>query len=103
MMLHMRLGLMVGLMLMTMAMQAIGADLGKGRGGPDRAYYGPVYNWSGMYYGGTVGAADGGIGIAAHVGYNWMMPRHIVFGIEGELGWLEDDRSHHASGGVFGT
>ncbi len=96
-MLQLRTGLLVGLMIMTMAFQARAADLDKGKGD---TYYGKYYNWSGMYYGGTVGSGDGGIAASAHVGYNWMMPSRIVFGVEGELGFMETNSS---SGDLFGT
>jgi outer membrane immunogenic protein len=73
--------------------------------------YAPAYNWSGLYYGGTVGVAlantdhyydrqngkndhgqvwldSSGFAISGHVGYNVMMPSLWVFGVEAEIGYL---------------
>lgn len=104
MMVQLRFGLMVGLLLMAMMMQAVGADLSKRKAPPPERDipYGSVYNWSGLYYGGTVGSADGGAALSGHVGYNWMMPSRFVFGVEGDLGYLGEGDSH-ASSGLFGT
>ena len=71
----------------------------------------PVYNWTGLYFGGAVGAAfantshyydrqngnndhgqvwldSSGYAISGHVGYNVMMPSLWVFGVEAEIGFL---------------
>ena len=98
-MLQVRTGLLVGLMLVTMAFQAMAADLDKRKRSADSTY-GQYYNWSGLYYGGTIGSGDGGVAASAHVGYNWMMPSRIVFGVEGELGFMDTDRG---SADLFGT
>jgi outer membrane immunogenic protein len=94
---RMRTGLMVGLMLLTMIVQAAAADLGKGarKAQSSDFYHGPAYNWTGSYWGATIGDSFSG-----HIGYNRMMPSLWVFGVEAELGVLgwNDDQSD-----LFGT
>lgn len=116
MLIDIRLGLLVGLMLIAMAVQATAADLGRGRPPPPEpaVEVGQVYNWTGLYYGGTVGGAFGntdhyydrqngkndhgqvwldssGMQFGLHAGYNHMLPNLMVIGIEAELGYLGID------------
>jgi outer membrane immunogenic protein len=78
---------------------------------PAYASYEPAYNWSGLYFGGNIGAAfantdhyydrqngkndhgqvwldSTGLTVSGHVGYNVMLPSLWVFGVEAELGYL---------------
>lgn len=114
--LQLRIGLLVGLVLATMAGQVKAADKGgpKYAPPPPVAQYEPVYNWTGLYYGASIGAGFGnvdhyydrqngkndhgqvwldssGLAIAGHVGYNYMMPSLWVVGVEAELGYLGID------------
>lgn len=112
-----RIGLLVGLLLLVMAGQAKAADKGGPRRAPPpqpEAVYEPIYNWTGLYFGGSVGGAFGnvnhyydrqngngdhgdvnldtsGIAFSGHVGYNYMLPSLWVVGIEAELGYLGID------------
>jgi opacity protein-like surface antigen len=75
------------------------------------AAYPPVYNWTGLYFGGSVGYAlanvdhyydrqngkndhgqvwsdASGFAISGHVGYNVMLPNLVVIGVEAEIGYL---------------
>jgi len=65
------------------------------------------YNWTGLYTGAFAGGAHSmwtidffrnnnhghaelssdGFALGAWVGYNWQMSRHLVLGVEGDLGW----------------
>ncbi len=107
----------LGLAVIFVAGPSMAADLGKGRKPPpppvivEESAYAPVYNWSGLYYGGSVGLgiADiehyydrqngkndhgqvwgdaSGLVVSGHVGYNHMMPSLWVIGVEAELGYL---------------
>lgn len=114
--LNYRIGLLVGLLLIVMAGQAKAADKGGPRYVPPapQQNYEMVYNWSGLYFGGSVGGVFGnanhyynrqngkddhgdtgmdthGIGFSGHVGYNYMLPSLWVVGIEAELGYLGID------------
>lgn len=113
---NIRIGLLVGLLLVAMALQAGAADLGRGRPPPPEVEveHGQVYNWTGLYYGGTVGGAfantdhyydrqngkndhgqvwldSSGMQFGVHAGYNLMLPSLMVIGIEAELGYLAID------------
>jgi outer membrane immunogenic protein len=118
-MLQMKKIFWVGMLLIACAGQAHAADLGRGKRvvtqpPPPLAaeiVYTPVYNWSGLYFGGHVGAAFGnvdhyydrqngkndhgqvwldssGLSFSGHVGYNMMLPSLWVLGVEAELGYL---------------
>jgi outer membrane immunogenic protein len=94
------------------------ADLGRGslKDPPPmtEVYDGPVYNWTGLYFGGSVGGAfantdhyydrqngqndhgqvwldSSGLAYSGHVGFNYMMPSRVVIGVEAELGYLGID------------
>lgn len=77
----------------------------------ERPVLAPVYNWTGLYVGGSLGGAfantehfydrqngkndhgqvwldSSGYVISGHIGYNFMMPSLWVFGVEAELGYL---------------
>jgi len=93
-----RIGSLVGLAVLTLTLPAAAADLGKGGARKAQSsdfYYGPAYNWSGAYWGATIGDS-----ISGHIGRNWMMPSLWVFGVEAEIGVLgwNDDQSD-----LFGT
>lgn len=87
---------------------AVAADLG-GIRAPVRdepAYGAPVYNWTGLYFGGYVGLAHGlwtvdfyrnnnhghaeegadGFAGGGFIGYNYQLPNNFVIGVETDLG-----------------
>lgn len=105
-----------GALVLAAVWPADAADLGRGKPispppPPPAVIYDQVYNWTGLYYGGTVGLGlanndhfydrqngkndhgqvwldSSGFTIAGHVGYNHMMPSLWVLGVEAEIGWL---------------
>jgi outer membrane immunogenic protein len=110
--------MLAGLAMMAVAAPALAADLGPGRvrdaPPPPEAYYEPVYNWTGLYFGGTAGGAfantdhyydrqngkndhgqvwldSSGYAVSGHIGFNYMMPSLWVVGVEAEIGYLGVD------------
>ncbi len=126
-------GLLVALACAASGAATQAADLGTGKvrnAPPPEIYYEPGYNWSGLYYGASVGGAfattghqydrlngpasleSSGAAFSGHLGYNLMMPSLWVFGVEIELGHLgiESDQLAIGNGdilsagaGLFGT
>lgn len=109
--------LLAGIAVLSSGTATDAADLGPGKmrdGPPPAPYYEPVYNWTGLYYGASVGGAfantdhfydrqngkndhgqvwldSSGLSASGHVGYNLMMPSLWVIGVEAELGYLGID------------
>jgi outer membrane immunogenic protein len=111
-----RTSLCAGALLLGMALNAGAADLGRGKKAgplppPPEVRHEPVFDWTGLYYGGSIGAGftntdhyydrqngnndhgqvwldSSGFTISGHVGYNHMLPSLWVVGVEAELGWL---------------
>lgn len=96
--------------LVGVATAASAADVyGKDGGLKDEPYaYAPI-TWAGFYVGGHVGATvadslkqtdgdfsegveiDNALAGGVHVGYNWQTPSNWVYGIEADLGLINDD------------
>lgn len=62
--------------------------------------------WTGFYVGGSFGASfgsilddeqrgrlevDNGAHVSAHIGYNWESPSHLVYGVEADMGIIDDE------------
>jgi outer membrane immunogenic protein len=113
---------------------ASAADLGGPRRGSPKdepVYVAPVYNWTGLYFGGYVGLAHGlwtvdfyrnnnhghaeegadGFAGGGWVGYNYQLPSNFVIGLEADLGAttasqstdIFDNDTSYASYGMIGS
>jgi outer membrane immunogenic protein len=54
--------------------------------------YAPALRWSGLYAGLSAGAAfseDSGFAGAGSLGYNWATPYNVVYGVEGDIGFMD--------------
>ena len=106
-------------------------DLGPQSHAPPGKSEAGYYNWTGLYAGAFVGeahsiwtidfyrndnhghaeVASDGIAGGAWIGYNWQMSRHLVFGIEADLGWTNARQNNRvfandhtdSSIGMFGS
>ena len=79
----------------------------------------PIYNWSGFYIGGNIGWAFGnssatynptgetwdvgknGFLGGGQAGFNWQTG-NFVFGIEGDISWIDGKRNRSWNGGITG-
>ena len=108
---HMRIALALATMLSITAGRALAADLGPPpRRGPPPAYVEdprvPALRWAGLYGGLSAGAAfneDSGLAAAATLGYNWTTPYGIVYGVEGDLGFMDLSDEFRRFGPFWGT
>lgn len=91
-------GILGGAILPIMISGAIAADLDRGPRGPGPAPvqveepYSPALRWSGLYGGLSAGAAfseESGFVGAASLGYNWATPYNLVYGVEGDIGFMD--------------
>lgn len=91
-------GLAMAAILPVMISGAAAADLDRAPRRPGSAPvkveepYSPALRWAGLYGGLSAGLAfsdEGGFAGAASLGYNWATPYNLVYGVEGDIGFMD--------------
>ena len=91
-------GITAATILPVMISSAIAADLDRPAKRPGPAPvraeepYSPALRWAGLYGGLSAGVAfsdEGGFAGAATLGYNWATPYNLVYGVEGDIGFMD--------------
>lgn len=91
-----KIGIAFAAILPVMISGAVAADLDRPPKRPGTVQveepYSPALRWAGLYGGLSAGLAfsdEGGFAGAASLGYNWATPYNLVYGVEGDLGFMD--------------